>query len=124
MNVSKRLEKKPVLDTTPRSKGERSFDLSLQTLVSGTDSAGKDFSETTGHCFINCQAAIFGLNSKVTIGSKLNLLLDIPKTLLLENHLILHVSGDVVRVKAETNNSKSQTISLQLNKSYKIQSSS
>lgn len=104
------------------AKKERSFKLSLLTLVIGIDAYGNKFQERTELSSISSQEAIFWLNSGVTIGSKLNLSLDVPKTLVLENQLKLLISGRVFYVKAEGNNNKKQLISIHLDKNYKIHS--
>jgi len=103
---------------------ERSFKLSLPTLVSGIDAYGNPFQERTDLCSISSQEATFWLNSGITIGSKLNISLDIPKTLILEKKLRLLISGTVVYVKAESKSKKKQFISVQLDRTYRIQSNS
>lgn len=108
---------------TPRAvRRERSFKLSFPILVTGIDAYGNKFQESTELSSISSQEAIFWLNSGVTIGSQLNLTLDIPKTLILEDQLKLIISGNVVYVKAEANKKKKQLISVQLDKNYKINS--
>lgn len=119
MKATRNLEESSI--QTPRvGKRERSFKLSLPILVSGIDAYGNKFQERTELSSISSQEAIFSLNSGVTIGAKLNLFLDIPKTIILEDHLKLIISGDVVFVKSETNNNKKQLISVRLEKNYKI----
>ncbi len=102
------------------TKRERIFELSLPALINGIDAVGKEFQEYTELISLSSQEAIFKLDSKVIIGSKLCMSLDIPKTLFLENQLKLEMSGNVRFVKAEHNDSKKQLIILRLNKNYKI----
>jgi len=102
-------------------KRERDFDICLPTSVSGVDARGREFQEQTELTSISAQEAIFPLDSDVTIGSKLNLCLEIPKTLILENHLRLFLSGKVVFIKIDSNNKKKQLILMHLDKKYKIQ---
>lgn len=102
------------------AKRERSFELSLPTLVSGFDAYGNEFKEHTELSSISSQIAIFRLNSGVTIGTRLNLSLDVPKTFLLESHLKLELSGKVTYVKEEHESDKKQLISLRLDKNFKI----
>lgn len=119
MKATRNLEESSIQN--PRvKKRERSFKLSLPILVNGIDAYGNKFQERTELSSISSQEAIFWLNSGVTIGAKLNLFFDIPKTLILEDHLKLIISGDVVYVKSETNNKKKQLISVRLEKNYKI----
>ena len=103
-------------------KRERAFELSLHALVKGIDALDNDFQERTQLSSISSQEASFGLNSKVMIGSKLALFLDIPKTLILEKPLHMFVSGRVIYVKADTGAGKKQLISIRLEKTYKIHS--
>ena len=121
MKVARSVEESSI--QIPRAvRRERSFKLSLPILVTGIDAYGNKFQESTELSSISSQEAIFWLNSGVTIGSQLNLTLDIPKTLILEDQLKLIISGNVVYVKAEANKKKKQLISVQLDKNYKINS--
>ena len=101
-------------------KRERSFKLSLPTLVSGVDANGEQFRERTSIFSISSQNALFLLKSRVLIGSPLNLSLDIPKTLILEKRLNLQISGRVIIVRHENEGKKGQCVALQLNRSFKI----
>ncbi len=110
------------IHTSRGVRRERSFKLSLSILVTGIDAYGNKFQERTELSSISSQEAIFCLNSGVTIGSKLNLTLDIPKTLILEDQLKLIISGTVIYVKVESNKKKKQLLSIRLDKNYKIHS--
>lgn len=122
VKLARQVNKSSIQGAAIVAKKERSFKLSLLTLVIGIDAYGNKFQERTELSSISSQEVIFWLNSGVTIGSKLNLSLDVPKTLVLENQLKLLISGRVFYVKAEGNNNKKQLISIQLDKNYKIQS--
>ncbi len=102
-------------------KTERTFDLSLTTTVSGVDANDNEFEESTELSSISSQEAVFWLKNKVTIGSKLVLSLNVPKTLILENQLNLIVSGEVVFASSDPSHHNHQLISIQLDKLYKIQ---
>jgi len=106
--------------STKRLKRERSFDLPISILISGMDAKGNEFQEQSKLSSISSQQVTFWLNSAVTIGSRLNLCLDIPKTVVLEKQLKLLLTGVVVFVKGETNFRKKQLISVRLDKKYKI----
>lgn len=103
-------------------KRERSFRLSLPILVTGIDAVGKEIREFTELISISSQEAVFLMISKVMIGSRLILTLDIPKTFLLENQLKLEASGSVGFIRAESCKGRRQLISLRLDKNYKIRS--
>jgi len=120
MNTKKPLNGSSYQNAFKDAKRERSFELSLPAMVNGIDAVGNEFQEYTELISLSSQEAIFKLDSKVIIGSKLNMSLDIPKTLFLENQLKLEMSGNVRFAKAEQNDSKKQLIILRLNKNYKI----
>lgn len=109
-------------NVSPKNKGpnkERCFDLSLPIVVKGLDVAGKEFQEHTELQTISSQLATFWIDSGVIIGSKLNLSLEVPRTLILENQMRLILSGDVVFIKED--GPKKHLISVRLDKNYKFQ---
>jgi hypothetical protein len=119
----KRVHHKPSYQTALKEvKRERSFELTLPVLITGIDAVGDEFQEYTELISLSSQEAIFKLDSKVIISSKLTLSLDIPKTLFLENQLKLEISGNVRFVRAEQDDSKKQMIILRLTNTYKIRS--
>ncbi len=120
MNLPRPVNKTSIQGVTKVAKRERSFKLSLPALVSGTDAYGNPFQERTDISSISSQEATFQLNSGVTIGCKLNLCLEVPKTLILEKQLRLSLYGRVKYVKAETNSEKKQIISVDLDKNFKV----
>ena len=122
MNTSVLSNKPSIQGATRVAKIERSFELSLPILVTGIDASGNELQEYSELTSISSQEAIFFLDSAVTIGSRLKLSLDVPKTILLENDLKLEMTGRVTYVKAEENSEKRQFIVLQLDKKYKIHS--
>ena len=97
------------------------FKLSLPVQVKGIKAEGTEFEEKTIITSINSNKAILMLKSKILIGSKLNLSIDIPKTLFLENKLTLYLSGEVVHINYEQNGKYDQIVTVELNKGYKIQ---
>jgi len=119
-------EMRPSLDSSIQStakakqKRERSFELSLPALVRGQDENGNPFEEATRILSISSQNAQLWLKSKVLIGTPLQVSLDIPKTILLENRLSLNISGTVVLVQANSNKRHNQLVSLQLDRTFKI----
>ncbi|MDH4219513.1 MAG: hypothetical protein OEW23_12125 [Candidatus Aminicenantes bacterium] len=123
MRISTQAHKSSIQGATKVSKRERSFELSLPTLVSGIDDKGEEFNEDTKILSISAQNALFWLKSKVLIGTPLHLSLQIPKTIILENRLNLMVSGKVVLVQGNTNNKNSQLVSMQLERAFKIRPS-
>jgi len=106
------------INTRKRKKNkEKLFEMPLSTLVSGVDASGEEFQEQTTLVAISSQKAVFYLNTKVTLWSKLNLSIEIPQTITLEKCLKLIISGTVTAIKSEN---KKQLISIKLNRKYKI----
>ncbi|MGD9345618.1 MAG: hypothetical protein PVH84_07130 [Candidatus Aminicenantes bacterium] len=124
MDLTRSLEKIPDSKKTTARKQERFFELSVPVLISGSDAKGKEFEERTKISSISSQEASFWLKTKVTIGSRINMCLQIPKTLILESHLNLLISGEVIYVQSEINSPKKQLAIIRLDRSYKIQSTS
>jgi len=122
MNTKRLLNESSYQSTFKEVERERIFELSLPALIAGINAVGEEFQEYSELISLSSQEAIFKLDSNVIIGSKLNLSLDIPKTLFLENQLKVEISGNVRFAKAEQNDSKRQLIILRLNKIYKIRS--
>jgi len=102
------------------SVNEKYFDLFLPAVVSGIDAEGIEFNERTELSSMSSLKANFGLRAKVTIGTKLDVVLNIPKTFILENQLKLRISGDVIYAKADTNQESKHLIAINLDKMYNI----
>jgi hypothetical protein len=102
-------------------KRERAFELSLPAVVTGMDSEQNKFREKTLLFSISSEEATLWLKSKVLPGSKLDVSLEIPKTLILENNLKLQLSGTVTITQVSSErNGKKQLISLRLDKKFKL----
>jgi len=102
------------------SASEKDFDLFLPAVVSGIDARGIEFSERTELSSMSSLKAQFGLKAEVTIGTKLDVVLNIPKTFILENQLKLRISGDVIYAKADSDPRSKRLIAIDLDKTYKI----
>jgi hypothetical protein len=124
MDVTRTLDKVSDPKKINAQRQERYFELSVPALVSGAGAKGEEFEERTKISSISSQEASFWLKEKVTIGTRIQMCLEIPKTLILESHLNLMISGDVIFVQSETNSKKKQLVIIRLERSYKIQKSS
>lgn len=122
MNMGMNIES--VQGASRAGKRERAFDLSLPASVTGLDAVGRRFEERTEICSISAQEASFRLQTRLLIGSKILLHLDVPRTLILEKPLRLMLSGTVVFVKSEDSRGKKQYVSARLDRGYKLQSNS
>ncbi len=99
---------------------ERAFELSLPGTVRGTDALGRRFEERTSTCSLSAQEATFRLNAPLLIGAKINLALEVPRTLILEKPMKLQVSGSVVYVRSEIGNGKVQLAIVRLERGFKL----
>lgn len=116
------ISNRPRADKSPQlSQGERRFELALPVLVTGIDALGVKFEENTILSSISSKEAVFSLHKKVLIGTRLNLSLVVPKTLILENNLLLLVTGEVTFVGSGKKTPDRQIITTQLNRHFKIQ---
>lgn len=102
-------------------KNEKIFNLALSAQINGVNSSGEEFEERSVLLKISSQEAYFYLKSKVKKGSRLNLTLYVPKTLILEKNLYLCLSGNVSYIKSNGDKEKDNLIQLDLDKIYKIQ---
>jgi hypothetical protein len=122
-NMEEKLEtpKPSIHGASKAGKRERAFDLSLPALVTGLDAMDNRFREKTLISSISAEEATVWLRSPVTIGAKLDIALDIPKTLILENSLKLQLSGTVRLAQIDsTRLGKKHLVSLQLDKKFKL----
>jgi hypothetical protein len=102
-------------------KRERAFELSLPAVVTGVDLADNRFREKTLLVSISSEEAAVWLRSRVGPGAKLNISLDIPKTLILENHLQLELSGTVAANGPDpVRPGKKQVVSLRLDRKFRL----
>jgi hypothetical protein len=104
----------------PLDHQERDFDLYLPAIVSGLNAKGKDFVERTEITTISSSQANFSLKSKVTVGTKLNAVLEIPKTFILEKNLKLRISGNVTFAREDSGDIQKQLICIKLDRGFKI----
>lgn len=79
------------------------------------------FREKTLIHSISAEEATVWLRSQVIVGAKLDISLDIPKTLILENSLKLQLSGTVKMAQTDSSRTgKKLLVSLQLDKKFKL----
>jgi len=121
MNEKEEPFKPSIHGASKDGKRERAFELSLPALVTGVDSLENRFREKTLITSISSEEATIWLRSHVPVGAKLDISLDVPKTLILENSLKLHLTGTVLLTQADSSrNGKKQLVSLRLDKKFKL----
>jgi hypothetical protein len=121
MNEKEVAFKPSIHGASKEGKRERAFELSLPALVIGMDTLENRFREKTQITSISSEEATIWLRSHVPVGAKLDISLDIPKTLILENSLKLHLTGTVLLTQPNSSpNGKKQLVSLRLDKKFKL----
>jgi hypothetical protein len=96
------------------------FDLPLPVKIEGKLPLGKIFKESTKIENISSKGVYFSLDSGVIIGSKLNLVIDMPKELGAGKKLKLCLGGLTVRLEELDKKTKRQGVALRFHKNYKI----
>jgi hypothetical protein len=121
MDIAKSFHEPSFQGAAKAGKRERIFELSLPALVKGLEAAGRRFEERTAVCAISAQEVSFRLKSRLLIGSKVVLALDIPRTLILENPLRMVLSGAVCYVRFEAgSNGQNQLVSVRLDRGFRL----
>lgn len=121
MDIAKSFHEPSFQGAAKAGKRERVFELSLPALVRGQEAAGRRFEEPTSICAISAQEVSFRLKSRLLIGSKVVIALDIPRTLILENPLRMVLSGAVFYVRFEAGaNGQNQFVSVRLDRGFRL----
>lgn len=96
------------------------FDLPLPATVEGKLGEGKEFKENTILENISSTGAYFCLDSGVTVGSKLNLVIEIPSELSPEKKVRLQLGGLTIRLEKPDKKGKKQGVALRFSKKFKF----
>jgi len=96
------------------------FELPLPAKIRGKLPQGKNFEEITTIQNISAQGVYFCLDSGVVIGSKLNLVIDMPSELSGGEKLKLCLGGLTVRLEEPDAKGKKQGVALRFHKDFKI----
>lgn len=94
------------------------LELPLNAAVEGTLPQGKKFKEKTTLVNISSTGAYFYIDSAITIGSKLELSIDIPAKLSEGRPLRLSLSGEAVRLEKSDLKGKKQGVALRFDKEF------
>jgi Tfp pilus assembly protein PilZ len=112
---------KPNLDEIYKAQPkDQGFTFPLSTVVEGLDDSGKDFKEATVLSFISHQGSTFRLKSQVSIGTKVKLIIDLPKKLAEDQNLKLAIKGRVVAIELEERPNAKKKISVKFESRYII----
>jgi len=94
------------------------LDLPLATIVEGILPQGDKFKEKTKLENISSTGAYFCLDSGVTVGSKLNLVIDLPSRLTEGKKVKLSLGGLTVRLEESDKGGKKQGVALRFDEEF------
>jgi len=114
-------KKKPVpTDIAVDRRKEWRFELPLTAIVEGNLPTGKTFKEEVILENISSGGAYFCLDSGVIVGSKLNLVIDVPTELSEGKKLKLSLGGLTVRLEKPSKRGKKQGVALRFKKRFEF----
>ena len=96
------------------------FDLPLPAVVEGKSGEGKKFQEKTILENISSTGAYFCLDADVTVGSKLNLIIEVPSELSPDQKVKLQLGGFAIRLEKQDKKGKKQGVALRFSKKFKF----
>jgi c-di-GMP-binding flagellar brake protein YcgR len=96
------------------------LDLPLSTVIEGRLPHGGKFSETTTLENISATGAYFCLDSGVVVGSRLNLMIDLPKNLTGGKDIKLNLGGITIRLEEPDKKGKRQGVAIRFSKDFKF----
>lgn len=112
---------KPSLDDIYASTSkEHGFTFPLPTMVEGIDLAGSNFQEETTLSYISHQRSTFALKSGVNLGTRLKLIIDLPKKLAEDKNLKLALKGKVVSIEMGSRQTSKKNITIKFESKYII----
>jgi c-di-GMP-binding flagellar brake protein YcgR len=107
-------------DVQINRRREWRFDLPLPTLIEGKLPHGERFRESTTLENISSSGAYFSLDSGVVVGSKLNLVIELPRELSEGSPLKLLLGGITVRLEKPNRRSKKQGVAVRFTKNFRF----
>jgi len=99
-------------------RGQWRFDLPLPTTIEGQLPQGKKFRELTTIKNISSTGAYFCLDSGVIVGSKLNLMIDLPPQLTEGKSIKLNLGGITVRLEEQEKEGKRQGVAIRFTRDF------
>ena len=116
--TSKKKKSKPEIKVDRRK--EWRFELPLSATVEGELPTGKKFMEDVTLENISSGGAYFCLDSGVVVGSKLNLVIDIPAELSEGKKIKLSLGGLTIRLEKPDKEGKKQGVALRFRKKFEF----
>jgi c-di-GMP-binding flagellar brake protein YcgR len=96
------------------------LDLPLSTMIEGRLPQGEKFAETTTLQNISATGAYFCLDSGLVVGSRLNLMIDLPEKLTGGKKVRLNLGGITVRLEEPDKKGKRQGVAIRFSKDFKF----
>ncbi|MBM3311479.1 MAG: PilZ domain-containing protein [Candidatus Aminicenantes bacterium] len=96
------------------------FELPLKAIIEGILPQGKKFVETAKLENISSGGAYFCLDSGVIVGSKLHLLIDVPKKVSEGKNIRLRIGGITVRLEKPEPRKKRQGVAVRFDKNFEF----
>ena len=115
---TKKEEAIPTLQANRRR--EWRLDLPLSTMIEGRLPHGEKFAESTTLQNISATGAYFCLDSGVVVGSRLNLMIELPKNLTAGKKVRLNLGGITVRLEEPDKKGKRQGVAIRFSKDFKF----
>lgn len=115
-------ETKKTLPSGPKANRRREWrlELPLPTTIEGNLPHGEKFQEMTTIENISSTGAYFCLDSGVIVGSKLNLMIEIPEKLSEGKKIKLNLGGITVRLEEPDKKGKKQGVAIRFDKDFKF----
>lgn len=111
---------KPPSEVAIDRRREWRFDLPLPAIVEGKGGEGQKFQEKIILENISSTGAYFCLDSGVTVGSKLNLVIEVPSELSPDKKVKLQLGGLTIRLEKPDKKGKKQGVALRFSKKFKF----
>ena len=111
----------PRIDRNADRRQEWRFELPLSAIVEGTLPEGSKFKEETILENISSGGAYFSLDSGITVGSKLNLVVEIPSKVTGGEKIKLRLGGLTVRLQQLDKEGKKQGIALSFDEDFQFE---
>ena len=120
----KKAKKSKTTDVMPSIQNNRRrewrLDLPLPAVIEGQLPQGKKFKESTLIRNISSTGAYFSLDSGLVVGSKLNLVIALPKKLTEGRDVKLNVGGITVRLEQPDVKGKRQGVAIRFDKDFRF----
>jgi c-di-GMP-binding flagellar brake protein YcgR len=113
-------KKKPFPLIQANRRREWRLELPLATSIQGMLPDGEKFEETTTIENISAIGAYFCLDSGVVVGSKLNLMIDLPRQLTGGRKIKLNLGGITIRLEEPDKKGKRQGVAIRFDKDFKF----